>query len=519
MARLALNIYRQWNIHIRGVDLSTLFASDSAKPQSPAEFASSRIHPDVRKEKINALWYGDSLEDMCLRAWLSAVLAENSIHEIYDALKVRTTHLEHSHLVCLSQLLWDVELLEGERPTEVENDFDGVEEGEDGQLVIRNARYNTRVRRSHQTRVFMENEHGYSVVGRAVHSKGKQTGIKVAGGNVCAETIARIRVVGRAELTHSELARDHFLLLLLQGIHRSLIQSPYIRMLWFETEQMRPKISHASQIKSMVARFPLNESQKEVVMAMRSDIQPLVVVHGPPGTGKTSTIAAALDLWECEGSATWVITQSNVGVKNIARTLVKHGLDFRLLVSKDFYVEWHEHLYEDIEERLIRSDELFADPVATERELAGAQLVLCTIAMLSNPAIDRCGIFGLVPVARLIVDEASQIDTFEFMHLFHKFQDLEKVCMFGDPKQLPPYGKETAPNLKTIYDFKQFKAAAYSIACPFPWASSSLNTCITRNCDPFIRSRTAVRSASSTCARDARNALVRAGRIPRRHGQ
>lgn len=51
--------------------------------------------------------------------------------------------------------------------------------------------------------------------------------------------------------------------------------------------------------------------------------------------------------------------------------------------------------------------------------------------------------------------------------------------MFGDPKQreslalcarrgahayrgsVPPYGKETAPEMKTIYDFRQLKASAY----------------------------------------------------------
>lgn len=35
--------------------------------------------------------------------------------------------------------------------------------------------------------------------------------------------------------------------------------------------------------------------------------------------------------------------------------------------------------------------------------------------MLSNPALDEIGVFDLLPVERLVVDEASQIDTFEFM--------------------------------------------------------------------------------------------------------
>ena len=35
--------------------------------------------------------------------------------------------------------------------------------------------------------------------------------------------------------------------------------------------------------------------------------------------------------------------------------------------------------------------------------------------MLSNPALEHCGVFRVVPVERLIVDEASQIDAFEYM--------------------------------------------------------------------------------------------------------
>ena len=77
--------------------------------------------------------------------------------------------------------------------------------------------------------------------------------------------------------------------------------------------------------------------------------------------------------------------------------------------------------------------------------------------MLSNPVLENSGVYRLVPVERLVVDEASQIDSFEFMvstilffetiaslksvvcrlsqHLFHMFKQLVKVCMFGDPKQ------------------------------------------------------------------------------------
>ncbi|CDO72676.1 hypothetical protein BN946_scf184985.g96 [Trametes cinnabarina] len=462
MGRLVLHLYRLFGIHVEGVDLSTLFQRSNTKFQSPADFALRRIHPDLDRHRIHALWYGDSVEDMCLRAWLSAVLAKDSFQEVSCALRVRTRLLEDSHLECLSQLLLNVELLEAERPTQMNNEFDGVEIDTDGRLAIRNSRFNTRVRRSKQTSIIMETEHGDSIMGHAVRAEGKTTGVQITGGNYRGN-IARIRVIGREELTGSEIARDVFLLHLLQGVSLPLVQSPFIQMLWFDAADLKPRAIRPPSVPLGLEHtdFKLNGSQAQVVAAMRSLEEPLVIVHGPPGTGKTTTIAAALYLWEQEYSPVWVIAQSNVGVKNIARTLIKRGIDFKLIVSKEFYVEWHEHLYEELEERLIRSDELISDPVETERKIRGSLVVLCTIAMLSNPAIDDSGVFRFVPMERLLVDEASQIDTFEFMHLFHKFRDLQKICMFGDPKQLPPYGKETAPDIKTIYDFKQFKRAAY----------------------------------------------------------
>ncbi len=61
---------------------------------------------------------------------------------------------------------------------------------------------------------------------------------------------------------------------------------------------------------------------------------------GPPGTGKTTTIAAAAATWVDRKVPCWMIAQSNVGVKNIAETLFKRGVKFKLLVSKDFIFEW-----------------------------------------------------------------------------------------------------------------------------------------------------------------------------------
>jgi hypothetical protein len=61
---------------------------------------------------------------------------------------------------------------------------------------------------------------------------------------------------------------------------------------------------------------------------------------GPPGTGKTTTIAAAAALWVSDKHPCWIIAQSNVGVKNIAEKLFEKKVNFKLIVSQEFLFEW-----------------------------------------------------------------------------------------------------------------------------------------------------------------------------------
>ncbi|EIW59192.1 uncharacterized protein TRAVEDRAFT_122448 [Trametes versicolor FP-101664 SS1] len=340
-------------------------------------------------------------------------LATGALKEVRCARTIDTRNLPDPHLACLSQLILNVELLEGERSSTAEGEIEGVEVGVDGQLVIQNARFNTRVRRSKQTSIVIENKQGHSVVGQAVRADGKKTTLKVTGGNLRGD-IKSVRVEGREELTSAELARDEFVLLLLQGVFPSLVESPYIRMLWFSTEKS-PRYEPTAIPPFDPKVFKLNQSQERVVGAMQGENEPLVIVHGPPGTGETSTIAAALHLWQVERRPVWVIAQSNVGVQNIAEKLHEKEIDFKLLVSKEFHFELHQDLYKGLEQQFIRSDELFTPGADVVRALGTSTIMLCTISMLSNPAIDECGIFHIIPVERLVVDEASQIDTFEFM--------------------------------------------------------------------------------------------------------
>src|SRR5262245_18860009 len=65
------------------------------------------------------------------------------------------------------------------------------------------------------------------------------------------------------------------------------------------------------------------------------------VIAGPPGTGKTLTISTASRIWsdhlQC---SVWICAQSNIVVKNIAESLHRFDVYFKLIVSSEFYVEW-----------------------------------------------------------------------------------------------------------------------------------------------------------------------------------
>ena len=98
------------------------------------------------------------------------------------------------------------------------------------------------------------------------------------------------------------------------------------------------------------------------------------------------------------------------------------------------FLSRHEHLYEKIERNVIESSDFPRDLVATQRLLLGARVILCTLSMITN---GRLGHFTqLVPVERVIVDEASQIEVGQYLPLFSRFRTtLKKIVFIGDDKQ------------------------------------------------------------------------------------
>jgi len=186
---------------------------------------------------------------------------------------------------------------------------------------------------------------------------------------------------------------------------------------------------------------------------------PISLVQGPPGTGKTTVIATyVISAIQAGQRGIWLMAQSNVAVKNIAEKLAKVGVfNFKLLVSRDFHFEWHEHLYEKIRKNIIVSDRL-PKRSAVKKTLQGSQVILCTLSMISNPKLQDLGLTQEVPIINVIIDEASQIEIAQYVPLFKTFgKTLRKICFIGDDKQLPPHGQDDLGNLQSIFELNHLR--------------------------------------------------------------
>ena len=70
----------------------------------------------------------------------------------------------------------------------------------------------------------------------------------------------------------------------------------------------------------------LNDSQRRAVGAIIDNPQ-MVIVHGPPGTGKTTTLVEAIVQLVKHGEKVLVSAPSNTAVDNIARGLIQQGIN------------------------------------------------------------------------------------------------------------------------------------------------------------------------------------------------
>ncbi|CCM01391.1 uncharacterized protein FIBRA_03442 [Fibroporia radiculosa] len=415
------------------------------------------------------------LRNVCERAWASCQVSHiKHLQKQLLAISPIDTHTFNAkHLAICVKSIRDADRLRALKPTKVKNDVSAEFSRTNGVLNVNLTRFKTRLRKS-KVLVEISNKGSapISASGRTVHAEGKSARISVHQNVSTNAKICSVYTIGREDPTYAELERTEAILAVLQ-CRIKLFEVPVVRKM-FNTETSRMSCKKKDSAKSNLdvpdicfPSRPLNGTQTVAVrriLSTESNDQ-ICLIHGPPGTGKTTVIAASVTSIIAASKSdhgVWLIAQSNVAVKNIAEKLGSVGFwEFKVLVSKDFHFEWHEHLYEDIERNVIRSDDFAPNAVGMSRLLLDSRVILCTISMLSHPRLGSTGLTRLVPVTTVIVDEASQIELGDYLPLLYKFgQNLRKLVFIGDDKQLAPYGQDDLRNLCSVFELPHLRQEA-----------------------------------------------------------
>jgi regulator of nonsense transcripts 1 len=325
-----------------------------------------------------------------------------------------------------------------ERWTDVDFDANETKRKGGNQLIIKSDRFKTRLRRNQVLEVKVKG--GKTVKANTVQSRGK-TSIVKTDSSFQSKEVLTIRIDNSNDVSDEDKRMQDLLKDILYG-KKSLSKERYVFIQALFNPKYKINSVQSNQEFQSNARLVnnqgslLNQSQKNAIANCLTKTPFMNVIHGPPGTGKTTVISNFIKIWDLKvrrvGEQAICTARSNIAVKNIAESFVKNGfLNFAILVSDEFYWEWHEHLYKD--------DEIHSRLFPTSVDTSGFRkyaVVLCTLATVA-------GYDGLVKVTHLVIDEASQIFIGNYLSPLIQLTDLKKVIFFGDDKQLAPYGSST----------------------------------------------------------------------------
>ncbi|KAH9481599.1 ATP-dependent helicase NAM7 [Psilocybe cubensis] len=490
MGPLAMSLYCDLGLRIsRAVDVQSAFSAVDRKPISAIQEALGKDSDDeslpanerikINVENVKTLFRypvydpndRNTAVDLAVRAWVSQFLPGfGNGAEVFDKVaRIDTKKLAQEQLDIIAKIAKDSLRLDQTKPGQTNHQFQQSQDMSDQQLRLVSTHYNTKLRRNQEVKMQVQGPNGsFTVKGTMAGVSGKVGSVNTNNVAFADKTITVVTSIGRDDPTTAEAHRAATVLRILQGSDKLLDRSPWIQNIWFPSSDGGPLIwpkewsmPRAAPIFKPISfkALQLNSSQQLAVNSMMSekDDHRIVLVQGPPGTGKTSVIASFIQFAILSQNRTgiWLVAQSNVAVKNIAEKLIKcEFFAWKLLVSKDFVFDWHEHLYNTkVTANIIRSDTFVK---ISKNDLQGTQVILCTLSMLSNSQLGR--FTQHIPLRVLVVDEASQIEVGNYISIFVKFKaTLRKACFIGDDKQLPPFGQEELQDLQSIFEITHLK--------------------------------------------------------------
>jgi hypothetical protein len=321
-----------------------------------------------------------------------------------------------------------------------------------GNIAVQNSRYKIRIRPPHKLK--LTTSEGAKVSGSLVKTQGKTSIIKLHSN--CNATIKSIHIDDSADISKE----DQEMLAIFKNVFIYESELSYFVRLLFDPSASNIKeclaVDSLNQnltlmnLENNSLNHALNESQLRAVQTGLDLNSFMTICKGPPGriffikgTGKTTVISNMIQKWFREirkkNEKAICTARSNIAVKNIAEAFIKIGfLDFVLIVSDEFYIEWHEHLYKvnkQLHERVVSS----GNNVPSCKEAAVRLQTLATMKPDHNTTL-------------MIVDEASQTFIGNYVSQLEKIsKSLKKIVFFGDEKQLPPFGS-SGFKVKSVFD-------------------------------------------------------------------
>ncbi|KAH9903023.1 P-loop containing nucleoside triphosphate hydrolase protein [Cubamyces lactineus] len=469
--KLAIALYHDQNIRIRNaIDVQSV-CSKGRQPLAAIEFAAGDTIA-IMKENIQATfesstWDSKRISALALQAWVAQCLPYlPAMEDRFQAAKrIDTFSKTDAEMQTFAQLARGEHRLAFNAPSSIANDYTFQRaDAKNKSAMVRAERFQNRFRKSDTTtqRISVRDSStglSFVVTGGVTRANGREVKLQTDTSLVDRE-ITGIITQGRDGPTMADQQREHTMLQALHGDIK-LFDNPFLQLIMGSPDNVTwpDTFPTSDTIPPVVTSRPLNPSQQRAVEAMLSNTndQRITLIQGPPGTGKTTVIAAFVSSAVAAGvRGIWLVAQSNVAVKNIAEKLANVGFfNWRLLVSNDFHLGWHEHLYKDINKNIITSRE-FKGKI---KGLQDIPVMLCTLSMLAHPLIYK--FTKPNPVKIMVVDEASQITLGNYVAPFNMFSNtIHKVCMIGDDKQLPPYGSDEDPNMKSIFEVEHLRSTA-----------------------------------------------------------
>ncbi|KAI8819740.1 P-loop containing nucleoside triphosphate hydrolase protein [Fimicolochytrium jonesii] len=445
-----------------GIDLTHLYSPATLKSTNRDTkglftlFSEMYLPPGqpLRKDKATTTsrWVGVPLTEaqLCygvLDAWVSYKVGTHDPSKIASAMVLDLTRIDPGLLNALADQNSAVLAIEDMQQKQYDSKFSTVILRQDGKYDVLNSQFRNKLQ--FKDVVLFHLASGQVLPGKVEHGKyGKTKTVKLDNQLTGVYVVKNITVVEQGGSRGADsFLREVWVKLVLHGqLDTSTV--PFFATLFLSQKQPLGTAPPAYD----VSGHDLNPSQTKAVNTMLSAQKPLSLIHGPPGTGKTFAITAAVaaSISSAEHHFYVLTCQTNAATRNLAVTLLKRGVsDFRIVVSDNFFVEWHEDQYKKIRDRVIQSSETRSQNF--DKLIGPRTVVLCSLSQLSNSNI--INILQRRRVTHLVIDEASQICLANLQHVLTLYQgSLKRLTFVGDPKQLAPFGSEQHPAVESVFE-------------------------------------------------------------------